>query len=759
MRFLDVQTILLWLPALTLGIVCLSLWRRRVDLRTAARTHLELADAKERGSHLARLQHPEIDLSRCIGCGLCVQACPEDGVLEMIHGQAVVVHGARCVGHGRCAAACPTGGIALTLGDLSDRRDLPALTGEFEAVGTPGLFLAGEITGFALVRTAIAQGTAVANAAAARIAEVFRLKGAKRPIGNDVLDLAIVGAGPGGIACALRGKELGLRLAVFEQEEQLGGTVAGYPRRKLVMTQPVDLPLFGRLPKLTYQKEELIELWERVARENTLPIRTGQRLVAVQREHDGVFRIETTNGVARARTVCLALGRRGTPRKLGVPGEERTNVAYSLLDVHSYEGRRILIVGGGDTAIEAAVGLSEQPGNDVTISYRKNAFFRLKARNEKAIQKAIAKRSVKVLFESEVLRIDEGRVVLQIGQSEKELANDEVFIFAGGIPPFELLEKSGVSFDPADRPPPPDVVDKGSALLTALSLAFLSALTMCGWAYWNWDYYGLDAHVRAGTTMHDALRPSGALGLFFGVLACCLFVWNLTYLLKRSLRLGGFLPGSLRFWMGSHVFTGIFALLCVLVHAGFTLKNSAGGHALLGLAVVVVTGSIGRYLYAFVPRAANGAEMDLDEVRNQLAALSGDWDRQGRGFGESVRTQIDELIASSRWQPGLLARIGLIVRGQFRLRRSLRHLRVEGRAQGIAENEIQQILKLARRSYRLTLQVVHFEEVRAILSSWRYFHRWLALLMIILAGLHILTAVRFADLDWHQLMIWKGSGP
>ena len=632
------------------------------------------------------------------------------------------------------------------------------MTEEFEAVGIPGFFLAGEITGFALVRTAIAQGTAVANAAAVRIAGALRPQGTGSPAANDVLDLAIVGAGPGGLACALRGKELGLRFTVFEQEEKLGGTVAGYPRRKLVMTQPVELPLFGRLPKLTYQKEELIELWERVARLNNLPIRTGQRLIGVQREHDGVFRIETSDGVAHARTVCLALGRRGTPRKLGIPGEERTNVAYSLLDVKSYEGRRILVIGGGDTAIEAAVGLSQQPGNEVTISYRKNAFFRLKARNEKAIQKAISERRVKVFFESEVMRIEEGRVVLQVEQSTKELANDDVFIFAGGIPPFELLEKSGVSFDPADRPPVPEVIDKGNGLLAALSLAFLSALTMCGWAYWNWDYYRLDAHARAGSPLHDALRPSGALGLFFGVLACCLFLWNLTYLWKRSLRFGGLLPGSLRFWMGSHIFTGLFAFLCVLVHAGFTFKNATGGHALFGLAVVVVTGGVGRYLYAFVPRAANGAEMDLDEVRNRLASLSGDWDRQGRGFGESVRAQIDELIASSRWQPGLLARIQSIVRGQVRLRRSLRKLRVEGRAQDIAETEIQQVLNLARRSYRLTLQVAHFEEVRAILSSWRYFHRWLALLMIILAALHILTAVRFADLDWHQLMIWKGSG-
>jgi len=750
MRFFELHSVLLWLPTLTLGVVCLSLWRRRLELAAYGHNARQLADAKERGSHSARLQHPEIDLSRCIGCGLCVQACPEDGVLEMIHGQAVVVHGARCVGHGRCAAACPTNGIALTFGDLSDRDDLPALTDEFEAVGTPGLYLAGEVTGFALVRTAIAQGTAAADAAAARVNE-----SPKNGTAKGVVDIAIIGAGPAGLACALRSRELGLSSVVLEQEARLGGTVAGYPRQKMVMTQPVELPLFGRLPRLTYQKEELIELWERVSRDNELPIKTGQRLVSIERNSSGVFRVETQDEVVWARNVCMALGRRGTPRKLGVPGEDRGNVAYSLLDVKSYRNRRILVVGGGDSAIEAAVGLSLQPGNVVTISYRKSAFFRLKARNDKAIQKAMAERRVRVVFDSDVARIEDGRAVLTSNGVEEIIPNDDIFVFAGGIPPFELLKRAGVSFDPKDRPVPPEVADKGTGLLAALTLAFLSTLSMIGWAFWHWDYYKLDAAARAGSALHELLRPSGVLGLSFGVLACCLFVWNLTYLVKRSLRFGGFLPGSLRFWMGSHVFTGLFAFLCVLVHAGFTFKNAAGGHALLGLAVVVATGSVGRYLYAFVPRAANGAELDLDDVRAQLASLSGQWDRQGRGFGEAVRTQIDELIASARWKPGLLARIGLVLRGQIQLRKNLRTLRSEAQEYGVTDADLLEILKLAQRSYRLTLQVAHYEEVRAILSSWRYFHRWLALLMIILAGLHIVTAVKYADLDWHSLMFWR----
>jgi len=229
-------------PVVGLAVVVLLLLRR-TRLAESARHHREITRARERGSNAARLQHPAIDLSQCIGCGACVRACPEEGVLALMHGQAVVVHGARCVGHGLCAAACPTGAISLTLGDLAKRRDLPALTPELEAVGVPGLFLAGELGGFALVRTAVAQGVAAADGAARRVAgakpagvAVYAGGSQAGENGNGLLDLLIVGAGPGGLACSLRAKERELHFLAIEQESRLGGTVAGYPRRKMVMT-------------------------------------------------------------------------------------------------------------------------------------------------------------------------------------------------------------------------------------------------------------------------------------------------------------------------------------------------------------------------------------------------------------------------------------------------------------------------------------------------------------------------------------------
>jgi len=744
--------------------------RRRVELGEFARSHGELADAKERGSHKARLQHPDIDLSKCIGCGTCIKACPEDGVLDLIHGQAVVIHGARCVGHGLCADACPTGAIALTLGDLSDRRDLPAVDASLETVGVPGLYLAGELGGFALVRTAVTQGITVADVVAQRIKTDQANQNAtsersgdntqaaeNSESNNEVADLLIVGAGPGGLACSLRAKELGLNFITIEQEEMVGGTVAAYPRRKMVMTQPMVLPLHGRLNQLTFVKEDLVELWETIVKNNGLSIRTGVRLIDVQSDGKGSFLANTSAGAIRALHVCLALGRRGTPRKLGVPGEDLTKVAYSLIDAESYQNQRILVVGGGDSAVEAAIGLAKQPGNTVTLSYRKKALFRLKARNETRIQEALKNGTVNALFESQVTVIEANQVLLRVGDgqqaTETVLPNDEVFIFAGGIPPFGLLETAGVSFDPKDRPPPAELIDKGTSLLVAFSSVLAWSAFLIGWAIWYRAYYQLDANLRQGSELYAWLRPTGPLGLPFAVLACCLFVWNLAYLIRRSLRLGRWLPGTLKFWMSSHVFTGLFGFLCVLIHAGFSVRNTVGGHAFLALAVVVTTGTIGRYLYAFVPRAANGREVDLADLRPQLAALSGDWDRLGRGFGTKVRDQVDQLITAGRWQPGFLVRIAVLVTGQFRLRKSLRHLRIEGNNEGIPDDEIRRVMALAKRAYRLTLLVTHYEEVRAVLSSWRYFHRWLALLMVLLTTIHIVTAIRFAHLDWSNLIL------
>ena len=732
---------------LALAVAVLVALYRRVELARLEQRLAEFAAARERGTRKARLSYPHVDLSRCLGCGACIRACPEEGVLGLIHGQALVVHGARCVGHGACASECPTGAIALTIGELETRRDIPALDPTLEVPGVPGLFLGGEVTGYALIRTAIAHGTAIAGEVARRLAArgAAAVRGAGRAAAG-CFDLCIVGAGPAGLAMALEAKALGLSFLVLEQDS-LGGTVAKYPREKLVMTQPVELPLVGRLERTSYQKEELMELWQRVAREHRLPIHEGVRFQGLVRGADGSFEVDSSRGRLRARFVALALGRRGTPRRLEVPGEELPKVVYSLLDASAHQGKRILVVGGGDSAIEAALALAEQPGNEVTLSYRQATFSRLKARNEERIESACAEARLRVLFQSEVTRITADAVELRVqdqnGPRPGWLANDEVFVLIGGTPPFEMLERCGVSFDPADRPSITGPIERGTGLLRALTLALALSLIGLGWIAGNSGYYTLPASLRPLAEEHDWLRPSSPLGLTLGVLGALMIVANLAYLARRN-GWFGLRRGALKSWMTMHVLTGVLALLFGVLHGGMWTQDTLGHRALLALAVVVVTGTVGRYVYACVPRAANGRELELDELKAELAAISGEWDREHREFGERVRAEVDALVSRGGGQRSFLARLhGALLGSPRRVRRALRRLRDEGLARGLPPDQLERLLVLGRRAYRTASMAAHFEDLRALISSWRYLHRWVALFLVLVVALHVLVALRY----------------
>ncbi len=723
-----------------LGLALFAALARRSELAHMAQRVRERDKAVRHGSDKAQLSHPVIDLSRCLGCGTCVAACPEDGVLELVHGQAMVVHGARCVGVSACERECPVGAITVTIANLAERKDVPALSEGLEAIGSPGLFLAGEVTAHALIKTAIDHGTAVA-------AEVARRVAIDEPPPEEVLDLCIVGAGPAGLSCSLEAKRNGLRFVTLEQEQAAGGTVAKYPRRRLVVSEAIELPLHGRLGRNSYTKEELVDLWRDIAVQHELPIMGGEVFSGVERHPDGHYVVRTQSGGWSARHVCLALGRRGTPQRLGVPGEDLPKVAYSLLDANSYQGRRVLVVGGGDTAVETALGLADQQGNQVTLSYRREAFFRIRGRNEKRLEEAIASGAMQVLFKSQVVAIHPESVELAIVDGPRierfTLGNDEVFVMAGGIPPVELLERSGVSFDPALRPAPARLVEQGTGLTQALACAFAVALVALIWAVWHADYYLLPAESRPAHEKHSWLRPGMGVGLWMGVTALMLVCANLLYLLRRAPLPG--LPrigwGSLRGWMTSHVATGILAFLLATLHAAMAPRATAGGHAWQALAVLLVTGAIGRYFYAYVPRAANGRELELTEVKARLSRMSEEWDQGQRQFRDRARQKVLALIEARQWKSSFLGRVLALVGVQIGLRRLLSDLAREARAEGIAEDHLRETVQLARRAHRTSLMAAHYEDLRAVLNSWRFVHRWAAALMVLLVLVHVVYAL------------------
>ena len=407
-----------------------------------ARAHAAAEKGKLR-SDGPQAQHPHIDATYCIGCATCTTVCPEGDVLAMLGGKAVIVNGYKCIGHSLCAEACPVGAITMVMAKPGVGADMPFLTPEYETT-VSNLFIAGELGGLALIKNAINQGRDCVDTIAHRVAAMGNAR--SRP---DVLDVLIIGAGPAGISASLRAIEKKLNYLTIERDE-VGGTVAKYPRQKLVMTSPVEFPMYGKFKKTELSKESLLEFWSTVLQRVDFKVRTGEKVEDIQRGADGLFTVTTAKGQYRSNAVVLGLGRGGTPRKLGVKGEELPKVMYRLIEADHYINKKILVVGGGDSAVEAAMGLAEQKGNKVALSYRQEAFSRIKERNAKRIEECMAKGKVEVFFQSNPVEIKAASVVLDVKGQARELPNDFVWVFAGGEPPSAFLKKIGVGFGERD---------------------------------------------------------------------------------------------------------------------------------------------------------------------------------------------------------------------------------------------------------------------------------------------------------------------
>lgn len=426
-----VEDILIYSLAILLCIVVVVIYLRKKS-RESRIVDEKIKKAKEEGLHEPISLHPVVDVNSCIQTGACIAACPEHDILGIRNGKATIINASQCIGHGACFHACPTEAISLRIGTEKRGVELPHVSQNFET-NVPGIFIAGELGGMGLIKNAVEQG----RQAVENIVKAFN-KNHKAEY-----DIIIIGAGPAGISGSLTAKKHGLRFLLLEQDT-LGGTVFTFPRKKIVMTSPMDLPLFGKIKLFETTKAELLDLWQTVLRKNDIKVSENSKVESITSE-DGIFSVTTLKGdkYTSAR-VLLTIGRRGTPRKLNVPGELKEKVAYRLLEPEEISGKHIIVVGGGDSAVESALLLADQ--NHVILSYRNEVFNRIKPLNSIALNKAVAEGKLEVRLKSNLVSINDETITLSVSENGEslELQNDFVYIFAGGELPTQFLEKAGI---------------------------------------------------------------------------------------------------------------------------------------------------------------------------------------------------------------------------------------------------------------------------------------------------------------------------
>lgn len=395
----------------------------------------QLETAKAEGLAEPASLHPIIDETKCLACKACVSACPEGNVLGIINNKAQLINASHCIGHGACQKACPFNAITLVFGTATRGVDIPFVEPDFET-NIPGIYIAGELGGMGLIRNAIEQGKqAMQNIT----------KSLSKSDDKSLLDVLIVGAGPSGFSATLAAHEKNIRYKTIEQDS-FGGTVFKFPRGKIVMTSPVNLPIVGKQKLKETSKEALLEFWNKVIDKTGITFNTNESLETVNPIPEG-FLVKTSKSEYKTQKLLLCIGRRGTPRKLGVPGEDQAKVIYQLIDPEQYKNQNVLVVGGGDSALEAALSIAEQPGTKVALSYRSGAFSRAKPKNRDRIEAAEKNGSINVMYSSNVQEITETSVMIKTEYETVTLNNDAVIISAGGILPTGFLKGLGIEVE------------------------------------------------------------------------------------------------------------------------------------------------------------------------------------------------------------------------------------------------------------------------------------------------------------------------
>jgi thioredoxin reductase/ferredoxin len=415
---------------------------RQVYELVSAKTSAPAATAAPSGGPLHALVRADV----CVGCGTCVAACPEPGALSM-QGRLAVVNRDACVAHGECVAACPVGAILMTTGEAVHRVDVPDIGAGFQS-NVPGIYIVGELGGRGLIKNAINEGALAIEHLSRELPAPDR-----RESGDaGLLDVVIVGSGPAGLSAGLSAEVAGLSYVVLEQGD-LAESIRKYPRHKILLSETSRVPVYGRLWVGNASKETLLSVWEAIIAENGLKILTGRRVEEIVCAQDA-FLVRAGQETVRARRVILAMGRRGTPRRLGVPGEQRVNVFYDVVEMEAFRERRVVVVGGGDSAAESALGLANQSGTTVHLVHRGERFERMQPSLQAKLQRAVADGRVALVLRARVREIREDVVALDSGDRELQIPYDDVIVRVGGEAPTHMLESLGVRIVRKDIPVP-----------------------------------------------------------------------------------------------------------------------------------------------------------------------------------------------------------------------------------------------------------------------------------------------------------------